>query len=155
MARRKKQSLLEDLIEITAMLPWWVGVLLAPIAYLVLHHYATAEVAPVARLAANVVGQIGKMLAMVGQYLIPVALIIGAGISAYGRHKREALFTDVQASSSTSALNDMSWQEFEMLVGEAFRRRGYTVSESGGGGADGGVDLVLRKGNEKSLVQCK
>jgi restriction system protein len=49
----------------------------------------------------------------------------------------------------------MSWQEFEMLVGEAFRRGGYSVNETGGGGADGGIDLVLRKDGEKYLVQCK
>jgi restriction system protein len=42
-----------------------------------------------------------------------------------------------------------------MLVSEAFRRRGYVVGETGGGGADGGVDLVLRKDGEKFLVQCK
>ena len=49
----------------------------------------------------------------------------------------------------------MSWREFELLVGEAFRLQGYSVTELGGAGADGGVDLVLRKGNEKFLVQCK
>lgn len=42
-----------------------------------------------------------------------------------------------------------------MLVGEAFRRGGYSIEESGGGGADGGIDLVLHKNGEKSLVQCK
>lgn len=42
-----------------------------------------------------------------------------------------------------------------MLVGEGFRRRGYAVRETGGGGADGGVDLVLRQGGETFLVQCK
>lgn len=46
-----------------------------------------------------------------------------------------------------------------MLVGDAFRRQGYKVVETGGGGADGGVDLVLSKpsqnGTEKVLVQCK
>jgi restriction system protein len=42
-----------------------------------------------------------------------------------------------------------------MLVGEAFKLQGYQVFETGGGGADGGVDLVLRKGGEKFLVQCK
>lgn len=42
-----------------------------------------------------------------------------------------------------------------MLVGEGFKRRGYGVCETGGGGADGGVDLVLTKGGEKFLVQCK
>ncbi len=40
-------------------------------------------------------------------------------------------------------------------MGELFRRRGYSVVETGGVGADGGVDLVLRKSSEKYLVQCK
>jgi len=158
MARKRKQSSFEDLIDIAAMLPWWVGVLLALIAYFVLHHYATVEVAQstsVAQLGANVTHQLGKALAMAGQYLLPFAFVIGAGISAYGKHKRATLFTDVQGGISPSVLNGMSWQEFEMLVGEAFRRKGYMVSETGGGGADGGVDLVLRKDGEKFLVQCK
>ena len=29
------------------------------------------------------------------------------------------------------------------------------MAECGGGGADGGVDLILRRGGEKLLVQCK
>ncbi|MDE2118222.1 MAG: restriction endonuclease [Betaproteobacteria bacterium] len=158
MARKKKQSAFEDLIDLASMLPWWVGVLLALIAYFVLHHYATAVVAPAASVAqmGNVVAsQLGKTFAMFGQYLLPFAFLIGAGISAYGRHKRATLFTDAQEDSSASVLNGITWQEFEMLVGEAFRRKGYAITETGGGGADGGVDLVLRKDGEKFLVQCK
>ena len=53
----------------------------------------------------------------------------------------------------------MSWREFEMLVGEGFRLQGYQVVETGGGGPDDGVDLVLTRpgmsGREKFLVQCK
>jgi len=49
----------------------------------------------------------------------------------------------------------MSWQQFETLVGEGFLRRGGRVKETGGGGPDGGVDLVLSKDGEKTLVQCK
>lgn len=48
----------------------------------------------------------------------------------------------------------MNWQEFELLVGEAFRQRGYAVEETASG-PDGGVDLMLRKDGEKFLVQCK
>jgi len=44
---------------------------------------------------------------------------------------------------------------FQMLVGEAFRRQGYAVEETGLGGADGGVDLILRKAGRTELVQCK
>lgn len=52
-------------------------------------------------------------------------------------------------------LDGMSWQAFEMLVGEAYRLQGYAVQETGGGGADGGINLLLAKDGEKFLVQCK
>ncbi len=71
------------------------------------------------------------------------------------RRKRRSLFENAAAGDSAEALQAMSWQEFELLVGEGFRRRGYAVKESGGGGADGGVDLVLTKDGEKYFVQCK
>ena len=130
MARKRKQGTFEDLIGIAALFPWLVGVLLALITYFVLHHLATAVVAPSvspAQIGTVVANQFGKTLSMLGQYVVPLAFLIGAGISAYGRHKRAALFADVQEGSSSSVLNGMTWQEFEMLVGEAFRRRGYTV----------------------------
>jgi restriction system protein len=106
-------------------------------------------------MGANISSQVGKTLATVGQYLLPLVFLTGAGISAFGRHKRAKLFEDVREGSAFHLLNGMIWMEFEMLVGEAFRRKGYSVSETGGGGADGGVDLVLRKDGEKFLVQCK
>jgi restriction system protein len=40
-------------------------------------------------------------------------------------------------------------------VGEAYRRRGYAVEETGLGGADGGIDLILHHDGERTLVQCK
>ncbi|WP_408119799.1 restriction endonuclease [Caballeronia grimmiae] len=49
----------------------------------------------------------------------------------------------------------MSWREFETLTGEVFRGLGYGVRETGGGGPDGGIDLILRKSGRKYLVQCK
>ena len=49
----------------------------------------------------------------------------------------------------------MTWLEFEAIVGEAFRQKGYKVLELGGAGPDGDVDLVLSKGGEKFLVQFK
>lgn len=49
----------------------------------------------------------------------------------------------------------MSWRQFEQLTGEAFRRQGYIVEENGLVGADGGIDLILRKNGQTTLVQCK
>jgi len=49
----------------------------------------------------------------------------------------------------------MSWRDFERLVGEVFRRQGFTVSGFGGQGPDGCVDLGLTKNGQRYLVQCK
>ena len=149
-------------MELVAMLPWWAGVALALVSYLLLHRVAAQEV-----VAATQPGQMGAMvtqtlwktLASFGQYIVPLICLAGAGMSAWQRTVRQNLVTDVAQSKATDALDGMSWREFEMLVGEGFRLQGYQVVETGGGGADGGVDLVLTKtgksGGEKFLVQCK
>ena len=59
------------------------------------------------------------------------------------------------AIADTPSLKSLSWEDFELLVGEIFRRRGYAVELCAGTGADGGVDLLLRKDEERVLVQCK
>ncbi|HUW26278.1 MAG TPA: restriction endonuclease [Gallionella sp.] len=157
MARKRNQNTFEDLIDIVALFPWWVGLILAVASYFWLHYIAVAPVvvAQQGQMATVMTQSLYKGLATAGQYVLPLVCIIGALLSALGRWKRKQLIDGVNASSAVSALNEMTWQEFEMLVGEAFRRTGYTVSETGGGGADGGVDLVLVKGTEKFLVQCK
>jgi len=149
---------LGNLFEIAAMLPWWVGAGLAIIAYVALHNVAVMEV-EVATKPAQVGGMVGhqlwKTFAMYFQYLFPIVLLGGAAASAISRYRRRALVDGVAKGDSDGALNRMTWQEFEMLVGEAYRRKGFSVAEPGGGGADGGVDLVLKRGSETFLVQCK
>lgn len=158
MARRKKSGVAEDLFEIVAMFPWWVGVVLALVAYVFLHSVASSPV--VTPLLPGQMGQamgqqLYKTFALFGQYLLPLICLAGAAASAVGRARRRQLVDGVAKSPSVGALNGMSWQEFELLVGEAFRRKGFAVREIGGGGADGGVDLVLIKDGGKTLVQCK
>lgn len=158
MVRKKKSSLAADMMELVALLPWWAGVVLALVFYLLLHRVATQVViAPlVSGQASTMVTQtLWKTLATVGQYLLPLLCLGGAAVSAIGRNKRRKLVALVSSSKAADALDGMSWQEFELLVGEAFRLQGYQVSDIGGGGADGGVDLVLRKSGDKFLVQCK
>lgn len=150
--------MLGDLFEIAEMLPWWVGVGLAIIAYVALHKVAAMEIVVGTKrgqIGATVGLQIWKTFATYFQYIFPIVLLGGAGASAIARYRRRALVDGVAKSDSDGALERMTWQEFELLVGEAYRRKGFSVVESGGGGADGGVDLVLKKGSETFLVQCK
>jgi len=135
-----------------------MSVVLAIAAYVWLHSVSTAEVTAIAqpgKMGEFVTQTLFSTLASVGQYLLPFAFLVGAAMSAYGRAKRQALHAQVAGSTDRGALNDMSWKQFEALVGEAFRRKGYSVTETGGGGADGGIDLVLKKEGETFLVQCK
>ena len=158
MSRHRKTSLAEDLLEIVSRMPWWVGVALALVSYLALHRFAAPHVTAAAQpgqVEAMVIQTLWRTLASVGQYILPLICLAGAGVSAWRRRQRSQLLAHVAQARSAEALDGMSWQQFEQLVAEGFRMQGYRVTETGGGGADGGVDLVLAKGTEKFLVQCK
>lgn len=100
-------------------------------------------------------GGLLHVFASLGQIILPFAFGIAAVISAYRQFVRRDLHDKVSASPMKDVLNDMTWHQFEMLVGEAYRKQGYQVEELGGFGPDGGADLVLTKKGEKVLVQCK
>jgi restriction system protein len=59
------------------------------------------------------------------------------------------------SQTGVESVRRLSWQEFERLLGEFYRRLGYEVRQRGGPVADGGADLELHKGDEKLLVQAK
>jgi hypothetical protein len=72
------------------------------------------------------------------------------------------LIAQVQAANRrrlvewTTNLRLLSAEEFEWLVGEVFRREGWTVRETGQqAGPDGNIDLELSKNRERRCVQCK
>ncbi|MDE2254225.1 MAG: restriction endonuclease [Betaproteobacteria bacterium] len=158
MPRRRKTSPLEDLVSLLALLPWWLSLVLAGVSYVVLHTIAISK-APVAT-RPDQVGQamshaVFAAAAIFGQYILPLLCLLAAGISFFRRKHRTELVRDAAASGAADALDHMTWQDFERVVAETFKMEGYRVMENGGGGPDGGVDLVLRKGTEKFFVQCK
>jgi restriction system protein len=149
---RKRSSTAEDFIELVALLPWWVGVAMAAVSYVLLHRVAAQEVVTGPGSMSVV---LWKGLATPGQYLVPFVCLAGALGSFLRRRHRESLLANATGSRSAAALDRMTWHEFEILVGQVFRSRGYRVSETGGPGADGGVDLELTRAGERYLVQCK
>jgi len=161
---RKKSSFFENLIEIASKLPWKVGIGLALVSYLGFHYLAAQQPpsfsAPDFKTYGQTIGNnVGKQLlitmSLFLQYIVPVAFLIGAGISFFRRRRQAQLHRSVANDPSRDTLESMSWQEFEGLTAEVFRRKGFEVTERGGNGADGGVDLELRVGKDKYLVQCK
>lgn len=90
----KRQSTFEDLIGIAAKLPWWVGILLALMSFVGMRALAGMEiVAPtgIQGLGNNFVHSVAKTFGMFAQYLLPIAFLIGAAISAFRRQKRGGL----------------------------------------------------------------
>ena len=85
-------------------------------------------------------------------WFVLVAGLIAAAVSWMRQQQRRKLLDAQQGLESIAALG---WRHFEQLVGEAFRRQGHAVEETGLGGADGGIDLILRKDGRCVLVQCK
>lgn len=99
--------------------------------------------------------QILFMLTEAGKNIAPffgILFLIPAISSIFLRNKRSKLITQQKTIES---LKSITWHDFEILVGEAFRRKGYTVVENMVGGADGGIDLLLKKDNATHIVQCK
>jgi len=132
------------------VVPAWVGPLLAVLVFVVLGFLipamftgsqkpdaGTLVIAPVAKVAAPCVA---------------VVVLVGWVVAEIQKWKRKRL---LDGQSGLRSIRDLSWREFEHLVGEAYRRQGYLVEETGSAGGDGGIDLKLTRLGELVVVQCK
>ncbi len=140
---RRRPSTLDTLLQ----LPWWVsagiGVLLFIVLTTVNHRLATTG------------GPMGAGMSKAFDIVPIAALVFFFFIAAGAAFLRWRRGDRLESQRSLESLRSLSWQEFESLAVEAFRRKGYFVEKSLAAGADGGVDLALRKDGETTLVQCK
>lgn len=159
--RRPRNDSTFDLIyDIAALLPWQAGVALAVVAYVALHWYAGTPASVVdaknaGTVVTHIVSEVARQVAGVFQYLLPGVFLLGASVSAFKRSRRQSLLARVAADAGSAEIAKLSWADFESLVAESYRQKGYRVVERGGAGPDGGVDLELYMGKDKYLVQCK
>jgi len=130
-------------MDISARLPWW-GALLLGLTLLVL-----TEVLP-AILADSYRQLLTPMFQVLG-YVLFGACCVGALIGLYSARRSRRLY---DRQDSLASIRMLSWARFEDLITETFRRQGYRVQKTKSG-ADGGVDVVIRKAQQTILVQCK
>lgn len=149
MARRRNESLMDILV----VLPWRVAIGVGIVGFAAIRWGVGAWFT-------HSGGQMGKALGaqLSNGTLAPfawffLALCCIAAVFSWIRSRERARLLDGQRSLDT--VRAMSWRAFEQLVGEAYRRQGYQMTETGQGGADGGVDLLLRRDGRTTLVQCK
>jgi restriction system protein len=100
---------------------------------------------------------LGPLQGWLGAALV-VVLLLAFYVSVQRRLRRlegAARMSPDGGLATLAALNNMTWKQFELLVHQAFRHRGFVLGESGRTDADGTVDLVLRKSGEYFLVHSK
>lgn len=139
--------------DLLASLPWPLGILLGIAGFLAIRygipwHMGQAS-GPVGEAFAG--GHVSKSLNLLGLAILGICWL-AAGASFFRRRESRRLYA---AQAATPRLEALGWLQFEQLVGEWFRRQGYSVIENVGAGSDGGIDLLLHKQGRKELVQCK
>ncbi len=126
--RTRKYGWADDLV----LAPWWMSFGLAVLAFTVLPRLvpATAFLAPI----------------------VTLFLLFLSVMSLLRKWKTRRMLDE---QTGLDSLCQLPSKRFEDLLGEAYRRQGYKVEETLGGGADGGVDLILGHDGDVTLVQCK
>lgn len=133
----------DDYVEETAVgHRWWLIVLLFAVGL---------------GIATALVGLIFPASYHAGDVAISVLIgaLIGLSLVLVARERDRSRAAAIDHTGSIAALRRKTWGEFEILVGEAIRRKGYLVKERGGFRRDRGMDLIAERGREKFIVQCK
>jgi restriction system protein len=133
------------LVEL-ARLPWWVSLAFAAVVFA-----AARWLAPTLASSRPTLVPLGQAAAANAHWLAAIFLL-PIPFALFNAARRRRL---VEAQPSIDHLLTMDWREFEQLVGEAYRRQGYRVTDRGGAGADGGIDLELHAKDKTLVVQCK
>ena len=61
----------------------------------------------------------------------------------------------LKRNSTLEKLKRLPWDDFERLCMELFAKQGWSTTGNSKKGADGGVDIWMKKRKTKSIVQCK
>lgn len=155
---RRKNNLLEDVIERLSRLPWWAGVFAAALSwagFYALTHAAGpvkgGDLTPLQQIALPAV----RDLAKVAQVLLPLLFCAAGFYSGWLQYRHQRNYAGVSGEQGAFLLQTLSGREFENLVAEFFRRKGFTVELRSRRHPEDGVDLTASIGEDCYLVQCK
>lgn len=115
----------ESLFSMLSRQPWWVSLLVAILLF------AAAQVIfpPVA----------------------PFVALPFIAIAAWFGYRQMRAGSPTAVPERLAQLREMPWENFSLVVSEAYRRQGYTVEEA----KNSAFDFLLRKGGRATLVQCR
>lgn len=150
---RQKTSPLVDLFDFLRTVPWWAGLLTVGLMWALFAWIVPGILEQMSgddTLSLSMYGTLAGISRSVSPFVTIVVALIWGG--AMVRNAVDARRLDEQ--TGIESIRSMSWQAFEQLLAEAYRRQGYAVRDTGAG-ADGGIDLILTKDGHDTLVQAK
>ena len=154
MARRGRESGADAFFHFLTVVPWWVGPVCAALVYVGLRFVVPAFLGG----ASDPNDMVISTFSAVATPTIRMLGTLGAvGVLVIWGAAEFKKFLDRQRLDKQSGIDSvrrLTWSEFEELAAEAYRRKGYAVERTGGAG-DGGVDVILRRDGQTTMVQCK
>lgn len=150
--RRKDDGLLGDIFkacyDLFQHVPIWVGPCVAVVSFALFYWVAPSFGVKDGTPGSPIFTGLFHMLAY-GVAGVVVLAWVGAEIRKLTSRR---LF---DTAVDTGHVNDFTWQQFEHLIGEHYRRQGYMAEVVGSPAGDGGVDILLNGHGQTLLVQCK
>ena len=136
-----------NIIDFLAQIPWWASIALSASCYVLLKFAV-----PYFEAQSTMVNEVHASLGAVFAPVVALALLTPVTFSLFKSNRKKKLH---DLKEEIRAIQELSWQEFKDLVADAYRLSGYTVMDNSTFTADPSVDLVLRKGANLYLVQCR
>lgn len=151
--KRRDESIVDRVSEYLCRAPVWAGPVLAAVVFV-----GARWVAPMALGLFEGSEVLTSAVALFTRLSVDGAPILGVAVLViWAAAQVKKLFDGrrLDAQTGPESIAAMGWRQFESLLAEGFRRKGYAVEHSGREGPDGGVDLRLRRDGAVTLVQCK
>ena len=136
-----------NVFDFLAQIPWWTSVSLSFFFYIFLKY-----IVPHFEAQASLVNEVHVSLGPVFAPVVALALLAPVSFSFF-RSSRKRKLHDLK--HQLQVIQKLSWHELKNLVAEAYRCSGYIIMENSAFSTDPTVDLVMRKGANLYLLQCR
>jgi len=136
-----------NIFDFLAQIPWWVSVSLSTFFYVLLKF-----VVPYFEAQSILVKEVHISLGPVFAPVVALVFLTPVTFSLLQSNRKKKLY---DLKEEIELIQNLPWQQFKVLVAEAYKQTGYIIMEDSSFSADPNVDLVIRKSANLYLVQCR
>jgi len=136
-----------NIIDFLTQIPWWAYLSISASFYLLLNYLV-----PYFEVQGIIFNETQVSLGPVLAPVVALALLAPASFSLLKFNKKNKLH---ELREEIKSIQEIPWEQFKEMIAEAYKRSGYMLLEKSPFTTDPSVDLVMRKGANLYLVQCR